>query len=84
MGVPDNGFHRCAGMYGGELTHMQMPTAHTGAYLEEVQSASEPDCGLESLTGQVLPIHGSLKRCQGPKNWPRRGDRRIESVRFSW
>ncbi len=46
---------------------MQMPTAHTGAYLEELQSAGEPDCGLEFLTGQVLPIHGSLKRCQGPK-----------------
>ena len=52
--------------------------------LEEVQSADEPDCGLEFLTGQVLPIHGSLKRCQGPKNWPRRGGRRVESVRSGW
>ena len=26
----------------GELTHMQLPTIHTGAYLEEVLSAGEP------------------------------------------
>ena len=43
--LADGGWHNVIALrileYG-ELSHMQMPTSHTGAYLEEVKSAGEP------------------------------------------